>query len=232
MEEHIIDIEQSPRCFNSNKLGARSHYELLGVLVTGLLFLIISGILKQKALFMIITIALWGSYLAYCFYKEIHVLERFGITRNNIKQAFIIPTILFLLSLVSMIIYDLVLFEKINIGINILYLLALYPLWGCVQQLLIQTFCASNLDIMFEKKIVNKIYRWIVITIITAVLFGLVHGIENIYLTIGTFGLALVWTPVYLKYRNIIPLGLFHGWIGAFFYFMILERDPWHELVN
>ena len=26
------------------------------------------------------------------------------------------------------------------------------------------------------------------------------------------------------------PLGLYHGWLGAFAYFWILERDPWQEL--
>jgi len=38
--------------------------------------------------------------------------------------------------------------------------------------------------------------------------------------------------PLFLKYRNLWALGLFHGWLAAVFYFLALGRDPWLELIG
>lgn len=46
-------------------------------------------------------------------------------------------------------------------------------------------------------------------------------------LAAGTFGLGLAYTPLYLHHRNLWPLGLYHGWLGVFYYFWVLERNPW-----
>jgi len=69
----------------------------------------------------------------------------------------------------------------------------------------------------------------IAILLITALSFSLVHYL-NTLLMIGTFFLALAYTSLYLKNRNLIVMGIYHGWIGAFFYATILARDPWQEL--
>lgn len=53
------------------------------------------------------------------------------------------------------------------------------------------------------------------VAVVTALLFGIVHAADRSqYLTLGTFFLALIWTPHYCKYGNVVPLGLYHGWIG------------------
>jgi len=35
--------------------------------------------------------------------------------------------------------------------------------------------------------------------------------------------------PLYFRYRNLWPLGVLHGWLGAFFYLWVLGRDMWVE---
>jgi hypothetical protein len=46
---------------------------------------------------------------------------------------------------------------------------------------------------------------------------------------LATFGLGLVYIPLYLRYRNLWPLGFYHGWLGTLFYLWVLGRDPWVE---
>ena len=46
----------------------------------------------------------------------------------------------------------------------------------------------------------------------------------------ATAALALLFTPIYLRQKHVIPLGLCHGWLGVLAYYWLLGRDPWVEL--
>lgn len=79
------------------------------------------------------------------------------------------------------------------------------------------------------------------VTLITAPLFGSIH-LPDMWLFGATFALGLVLTPMYLRWRNIWPIGIIvcvfvgrnespiysigflHGWLGAFFYYLVLQR--------
>jgi membrane protease YdiL (CAAX protease family) len=63
----------------------------------------------------------------------------------------------------------------------------------------------------------------------TAGVFASVH-LPNLGLTAGTFALGLGYTPIYLQHRNLWPLGLYHGWLGALYYHWVLDQNPWREL--
>ena len=67
------------------------------------------------------------------------------------------------------------------------------------------------------------------IVLITALVFGAVHYPHHLLIA-GTFVLALVYAVLSLKNRNLIVLGTFHGWLGAFFYYTVLGRDAWQEV--
>jgi len=95
--------------------------------------------------------------------------------------------------------------------------LALYPLWGVVQQYLIQELIAGNLA--------EQGWSVPAVTGVTAALFGLIH-LPFAALMVATFLLGVVFTPHYLRYRNVLALGLWHGWLGTFLYFWVLGRDP------
>ena len=64
---------------------------------------------------------------------------------------------------------------------------------------------------------------------ICAVLFSLVH-VPDPQLMVATFVLGLAFTPIYLRWRNLWPLGVLHGWLGAFCYVWVLDRNPWQEV--
>ena len=47
---------------------------------------------------------------------------------------------------------------------------------------------------------------------------------------LGTFVLALLYGYCYLRARNLFVLGLFHGWLGALFFYTVVDRDPFMEV--
>ena len=51
-------------------------------------------------------------------------------------------------------------------------------------------------------------------------------------LVLATALLGLVFTPIYLRWRNLWPLGLYHGWLGALCYFWVIGRDPLLEILG
>jgi hypothetical protein len=66
------------------------------------------------------------------------------------------------------------------------------------------------------------------LVLVCASLFGLVHLYEP-PLAAATFVLELPTVWLYLRQRNIWPLGVLHGWLGTFFYLWVLDRDLWRE---
>ena len=107
---------------------------------------------------------------------------------------------------------------------HLIPILILYPLWGTLQQFIIVGLIAGNL------KDLQK-YHWseTSIVLLTSIVFSLVHY-PNTLLMLGTFGLCLLYAKVYLWRKNLLVLGLFHGWLGGLFYFIVLGRDPWIEV--
>ena len=98
----------------------------------------------------------------------------------------------------------------------------LYPLWGLIQQFLVQGIVARQLSERLGP---------VLTTLVAATLFGLIH-VPFPDLMAATFGLGLVLTPLYLRYGNLWPLGFAHGWLGTLVYPWILGRDPWLEMMG
>ena len=109
---------------------------------------------------------------------------------------------------------------------DVVPLFLLYPIWGVVQQLLVQGMVAANLS-----DAPGGLGSPYAVTPIAAVLFGAVH-VPNWKLTAATFAMGLAFTPLYLRHRNLWPLGLYHGWLGALFYVWVLDRNPWRDIVR
>jgi len=66
--------------------------------------------------------------------------------------------------------------------------------------------------------------------LLTAGGFSVLHAFGGWVFTGGTFVLGLIYTPLYLQFHQLYPLGLLHGWLGVFFYFWVLRKDPWSEM--
>jgi membrane protease YdiL (CAAX protease family) len=113
--------------------------------------------------------------------------------------------------------------NTINITWHIIPILILYPIWGIIQQFLLIALTAGNLQ-DFQNSKMSKV----VIVILAALLFGLIHY-PFTWLILGTFILGLFYGIIYFKERNIYALGIFHGWLGGLFFYTVVNRDPFLE---
>ena len=104
---------------------------------------------------------------------------------------------------------------------SMLPLLIAYPIWGLIQHFLLQALVAWPLAARWPSRTM--------VVLFVSVLFALVHWPDP-FLMGATFVIALCFTPIYLRWRNLWPLGFVHGWLGVLAYYWLLGRDPWLEL--
>jgi len=151
------------------------------------------------------------------------MFDYWGIGKTNFRKTFLelLPV-----GLVCIIVFVLIgNYRGTNIlNWHIIPILLLYPLWGVVQQFIVVGLITKNLRDMKR----TQLSAWSIV-LITALIFGAVHYPHNMLIA-GTFVLALVYAALSLKNRNLIVLGTFHGWLGAFFYYTVLGRDAWGEV--
>jgi hypothetical protein len=197
--------------------------EIAAVLLTGAgKFIFIDG-LGAKLLFILGAILGWGTYVYWRHRRQPGILAYWGFRTDDFRKTF--------LQLLPLATAAVLLFAGVGYttgkGIllwHLLPVLLLYPLWGVIQQFLVVGLVAGNL---------RDYEGWrlhpAAVTGSTAVLFSAVHWPARL-LVAGTFVLAVVYVTVYLRHRNLWVLGLYHGWIGGFFYFFVLGRDPWQEV--
>src|ERR1039458_5460111 len=69
----------------------------------------------------------------------------------------------------------------------------------------------------------------LVATALATLLFGAVH-LPDMRLAAATCVLGGAFTLIYLRWRNLWPLGLYHGWLRVFFYYWVMGREPWGEM--
>jgi hypothetical protein len=197
--------------------------EIIAVLMTGIGKFIFMDILKWRLPFILTIILAWLIYIIYRHKKIKGILSYWGFRTDNLKT---VALIVLPFGIGSILIFFVVgyLQNTINLTWHILPILLIYPIWGTVQQFLMIGLVAGNFQDMN-----NSPFKKIVIIFMTALLFSAVH-FPNYWLIVGTFFLALFYTFVYLKARNVYILGLFHGWLGGLFFYTVVNRDPFIEV--
>lgn len=201
----------------------RRFYEITMVTTTALGKFIFMDLLEWRFPFIATVIIGWSVYVIYR-RKEIKgIYTYWGLTKDNFKQATLKVLPFGLISVLACYVTGYFL-GTINWTWHILPILILYPLWGTIQQLLTMALVAGNLKDLKNRRINNFL-----IVIITAILFSVVH-FPYYWLVLSTFLLALFYGYVYLKVRNLYVLGILHGWLGAFFFYTIVDRDPFVEV--
>ncbi|WP_406682881.1 CPBP family intramembrane metalloprotease [Seonamhaeicola sp. MEBiC1930] len=198
-------------------------FEISGVILTAVGKFVFMDYLNWRLLFVVFAIISWGVYIFYRYKKERGVLKYWGFRTDNFKKVFKLMLPFALVSIITFLIIG-YFNNSINLTWHVIPLLITYPIWGVVQQYLTISLIAGNLKDLKSKKLNN-----ILIILITAVLFSIVHY-PSIWLMIGTFILALFYGYVFLKQRNVYVMGVFHGWLGALFYYTVVDRDPFQEV--
>lgn len=212
-EEHLIPLISDKRRW----------FEILAVVLTALGKFVFMDYLDYRLPFVVFAIIAWGVYILYRCKQESNILKYWGFRTDNFKVSVKLILPFGIISVISCIAIGY--FQgTINITWHIIPLLITYPIWGMIQQFLTIGLIAGNLNHLKSIKL-NKI----LIIIITAILFSVVHY-PSFWLMSGTFILALFYGFIYLKKKNIYAMGIFHGCIGALFYYTVVDRDPFQEI--
>lgn len=198
----------------------RAHRELVAVVVTGGLHLFFEEVLHAKAAFIGIAFAGWTAYLAWAVRRDPGSLTDWGLTGRGLRPTLPVAGAVLGLGAAALATAGFAL-GHLRVHWPMAPLLLLYPIWGVAQQFMVQSIIARNLD-----RIGLPAYGTV---LVTALSFGLVHWPDR-FLMAATCVLALVFTPIYLRHRNVWPLGIVHGWLGVLAYYWLLGRDPWAEL--
>jgi len=199
-----------------NKLS--KWFEVGAVVATGVLHLVFKSI-GAKGLFIALASTSWIGYIAFQVRGDRSKWERWGFRTDNLWDAFKWPTVLFVVAFTMMAWYGFMTGRELWQD-HMLFLLLLYPLWGILQQFLVQALGVNNLMRLFPR------HGLLLAMPVGVVLFSAVH-FPNWRTMLATGILGCCFIPLYIRDRNLWPLGLYHGWLGTFFYLWVLGRDPW-----
>ena len=178
--------------------------------------------LNWKLPFIAAAIICWGCYVMYQSRRTPGITKYWGFRTDNFWQVArtILP-----FGIASLVIFICIGYYQgtINITWHIIPILILYPIWGTIQQFLLIALTVGNLQDYKGSTIPKAI-----IIVFAALLFGLIHY-PFAWLMAATFLLSIFYSIIYFKQRNIFALGIFHGWLGGFFYYTVVNRDPFVE---
>jgi len=197
--------------------------EISAVLLTAIGKFVFTDFLEWRLPFVIIAIILWSTYVYYRYRKDKAALKDWGFRWDNFKSVLSLVWPFVMLSITVFFVIGYVQ-GTINMTWHILPLLITYPIWGGIQQFLTIGLIAGNLDGFKSVK-----FNRTLIIFVTAIMFSIVHY-PSVWLMVGTFVLALFYGYIYLKAKNIYVLGLFHGWLGALFYYTVVNQDPFQDV--
>ncbi len=197
--------------------------EITAVILTAIGKFVFLNYLEWRLPFILAAMIGWLIYIAYRYKTNPDILSYWGFRTDNFKPVMkkVIPFGLFALAvMIGIGLY----LDTIHLTWHIIPILILYPLWGVIQHFLLIALTAGNLRDMAGDKMNKGL-----IIFVCALLFAAVHY-PFPWLVAGTFFLSLFYGWIYLKEKNLYVLGLFHGWLGALFYYFVLERDPYVEI--
>jgi len=197
--------------------------EMLAVSLTALSKFLFMDYLDWRFPFVAVATVGWLVYVLYRGKKDRSLFKYWGFRTDNFKKALYY---LFPFAILTVIACFLIGYfqNSLNLTWHLLPILISYPIWGAIQQFLIMALVAGNLQDGWGNQVPKF---WIVG--LTALLFSLVHS-PNFWLMLGTFLIALFYGTIYLRIRNLYALGLFHGWLGALFYYTVVGSDPFQEI--
>lgn len=202
---------------------SQRQFELIAVSITGLSKFLFIDALNWRFAYITTACLFWLGYVMIQARREPDSLDRWGFRREHFWETsrFLLPFAV--LSILACLGFAYRQGTEI-FNWHILPTLILYPIWGLVQQFLIISLGAGNLQALRRPQLSMP-----VIIGLTATLFGIIHY-PHWPLIGATTILALVYAYVFLKWRNLWPLGLFHGWLGSCFLFYVMGRDAWAEV--
>lgn len=196
---------------------AVSAREVAAVVATGAGHLVVAAWLQKQALFIIGAAVFWIGFVLLRLRRDRGALRAWGFGAAGFVQSARILLPIAAAAALGMLGYA-VARGRPAFSWRLLLLLAVYPLWGLVQQFLVVALLAGNL----RRR--TALPAWTIV-LATAALFAAIHA-PSLPLVIVAGLMAAVTTTVYFRAGNLCALGLFHGWIASLSYFYVLGEDP------
>ena len=164
----------------------------------------------------------WAVFVVVRARQDRAVFRAWGFRADNLLAASVLPALVFVAGAACLATLAWVR-DTFRFPAHQLPLFLVYSVWGLTQQFLMLGIVASNLE-----RIDGLGRRPVLVVLIVALIFGLIHAF-NPRLVVATFLLELLIVPLYLRHRNLWPLGVLHGWLGGLFYLWVENRDLWVE---
>lgn len=102
--------------------------------------------------------------------------------------------------------------------------LVAYPLWGLVQQWLVQALFVDNVRALTGARL-----PWLLV--LGAAGFGAVH-LAHPLLAVATAAMGAAYVALFQRWPNLWPLAACHGWLGSLFYPWVLDLNPTAALLE
>jgi hypothetical protein len=176
----------------------------------------------EGSVFIIGACLFWAAFVLVRAWQDRDVFRRWGFRADNLLRASVMPAVVFALGAAGLAAYAWH-EDRLRFPPHQLLLFLVYPVWGFFQQMLMLGIFTQALE---EVDALRR--RPALLVLIVALVFGLIHA-QNLKLVVATFVLELLIVPLYLRHRNLWPLGVLHGWLGGLFYLWVLNRDLWVE---
>lgn len=201
----------------------RRQGELIAIVLTVLGKFICMDVLEWRLPFVLTALVGWFTYLLFQIRRSPQLPKHWGFRKDTFVSVLkrVAPFGVVAVGLCFGIGY---VRGSLHLSWHIIPLLFLYPIWGTIQHFLMMALVAGNLQDLNHKRLSPAL-----IILLSGLFFGGIH-FPHYDLMIGTTLLAWFYSYQYLKERNLYVLGIFHGWLGAVFYYTLTTRDPFLEM--
>jgi hypothetical protein len=201
----------------------RRWFEGLAVILTGALKYVLMDWLELRVFFISSACLFWLFYILKRYRTDKEIMGQWGFRETGFRRTFIFGLPLFFLILIGIFLPGSGMLEE-SLTWNLIAVMGLYPLWGVIQQFLMIGLIAGNLRCISTLNLTES-----KVVFMVSILFAFAHYPD--WPLMGfTFVMELVFITAYFRWRNLWALGLLHGWLGALFLYLVMQRNLWNEL--
>jgi len=208
---------------NNQTTDKRRWVEILAVILTGLLKYVLMDWLELRVFYIFSASLFWTLYILRRYRADGDILRNWGFRKAGFKKTIRFCLPFTLVALLGIFGYE-IFYNNGFLKWNLVPVLALYPLWGIIQQFLMISLIAGNLRSVSSLNMSEK-----QVVLLVSLLFSIAHY-PDLLLMVFTFVMELFFISAYFRYQNIWALGILHGWLGGLFLYLVMHRDLWREL--